>query len=133
MRDRVEATRAIGVEHIFALIPYGKEDRCDRVMHRPSGSEAVPVWFEARLPFGFQSQLGKGLMRSIQHRRDAERTPLVFSWLGDPDPTGWSWSYPPGVAQGRYQEWAVFGANGFDAVNSRSALSLVVLRHPADR
>ena len=64
--------------------------------------------------------------------RDAQRPFLCLSWLGDPDPSGRLGFDLLVVTKVFDQCQSVCGFDGFDSINSRRSLALVLLRDLAD-
>src|SRR5216683_5232068 len=87
MVDVIEATFNIRVKHIFALIAYIVENRCNRIVSTASRSETIAVGFKQGFPLGFEGLVGYCLTCPIDHHGYAERPLLSFSWLWYPDPS----------------------------------------------
>src|SRR5260370_29649097 len=87
MIDVIEATFNIRIKHIFALIAYIVENRCNRIVSTASRSEPIAVGFKQGFPFGFEGLFGYCLTCPIEHHGYSERPLLSFSCLWHPAPS----------------------------------------------
>src|SRR5260370_17819617 len=87
MIDVIEATFNIRIKHIFALIAYIVENRCNRIVSTASRSEPIAVGFKQGFPLRFEGWFGYCLTCPIEHNGYSERPLLTFSCLGYPAPS----------------------------------------------
>src|SRR5260370_36280653 len=85
MIDVIEATFNIRIKHIFALIAYIVENRCNRIVSTASRSEPIAVGFKQGCPLAVEVLFGYCLTCPIEHHAYSERPLLSFAWLRYPD------------------------------------------------
>src|SRR6266568_6999129 len=105
----------------------------NRIMRAPARTITITMRFKSRLPFRFERQFHERLLTAVHHCQDGEGTPFGCSWLWNPHP-----SHRPGglvvpvfgVNGGRHRQ-SLSGSERFDAIDSRSILTLILLGNPA--
>jgi hypothetical protein len=84
MRDVIEATSNVRIQHILGLFANGTEDGSNRIMRGAPWTESVASGFKSRFPFWFECEFRQGLMGAVHHGRNTEGTLFIFARLGDP-------------------------------------------------
>lgn len=97
MVDSVEAGTDICIQNELAtwVVTNAAENGLRRICGASSGAEPVTVGLEHRFPFWLQYEFDPGLLGSVAHGGDGERT--LFILAGFPNPDAFQWS--PGRCQ----------------------------------
>ena len=67
MRDVIEASGDIGVQHEFRLVANRVKDGFFGILSATAWAKSIAVWFKAGFPFWFECQFDEALMRPVHH------------------------------------------------------------------
>ena len=130
MIDAVKTLRDIRIQHILGLLVDRDKDRTDGIVGGATGTEAVAVGCECGFPFWFQRQFHQSLQGSVMQRWNTSRALLIRPALRSPHPPeGLAVRPPPQVVS---QSESLGRVEGFDAINPRGVLPVLVVGDPAD-
>ena len=132
MIDVVEASRYVGVEHVFGFVLDSAKDSFDRVVTGASGAKTVAVRLKHGFPLGFHGEFCEGLPRPLIHGGNTQRAFLFLARLWDIDPSDWFGSRLRPVVWVNVlgQGQSVLRGEGFHSIDTACFLALVLLRHP---